>query len=366
MRLAFALLLIHSVLAAEPQDLAQLRSEVLALRKHAQEHRETRGATPDLTVVKHRLRDWVESRLTQFPADGDTIVLAAELHAGLRDTELFCNDDAECFPSSLGFLDEIQVNREREFLIISTAVGIWCGYDYSAYLYQWMGSRWQRRWDNEQNTYTPNGYLPQIIHAIHISRPDRDGDRLLVSLGSRPGCASAFQPVYFRLWRLPANRAPSRPSLDRSELVSVDGDPPIRGVLTADDLSIDFTKGGVGYGSSHKAIRHFTISGAVAKQTDPIAPTPRDFVEEWLSLPWEESAQRSESPALKEWHFKLHHTDDMGDFPDPPLRCASTPDLWQIATHLHETPKVYYLVRWREPLQFTMVGISDQAFPSCN
>lgn len=361
-RLALGLVLLQCAWA---QEFAVVRAEVLALRQHAQEHRETRGATPELTLVKHHLREWVESRLARFPSTGNPILLAAELHAGLRDAQMFCDDDAACFPSSLGFLDEIQVSREREFLIITTAVGIWCGYDYSAYVYQWTGNRWQRRWENEQNTYTPKGYLPQIVHTVQISESDGKGDRLLLSLGSKPGCASAFQPVYFRLWRLPANGTPARLLLDRSELVSVDNDPPLRGLLTTSAVTIEFTRGGVGYGSSHKAVRHFEIGGSSVKQTGPIAPTPRDFVEEWTSLPWDQSGPRSESPALKSWHGRLYREDGMGDFPDPPQLCAGEPGLWQVATHLHEMPKVYYLVREHDPSDFRMVDVSDRAFPAC-
>lgn len=55
----------------------------------------------------------------------------------------------------------------------------------------------------------------------------------------------------------------------------------------------------------------------------------------------------------------------MGDYPDPAMRCMSNAELWQIGTHLHEAPKLYYLVRWRQPYNFSMVGISDSPNPDC-
>ena len=48
------------------------------------------------------------------------------------------------------------------------------------------------------------------------------------------------------------------------------------------------------------------------------------------------------------------------------MRCAGGGELWQVATHLNEAPTIYYLVRWREPFSFTMVGISDSPYPDCN
>ena len=368
-RLVLALILgclgLSAPLSGQDKQLAAVRVTLLSLRQHPNDHRETRGATPQLTVVKHQLRDWIEFHLSTLPRTGKEKALAEELHAGLRDAELFCNDESLCFPSSLGFLDDIQVSRDDEFLMFQTAVGIWCGYDYSAYVYQWIGSGWRRVWQSEQDAYTEKEYLPQIIHAVHISAPDAARNRLVLTLGSKPGCASAFQPVYYRVWRISENPQTSRLLLQESELANVGGDPPIRGKVGPDDVLVGFEVGGTGYGSSHQAVRHYEVRASAVRQVDPIATTPRDFVEEWLSLPWTQSASRSESPALKEWYSKLHRDDGMGDFPEPAVHCTS-PDLWQIATHLHELPEMYYLIRWRQPYRFTMSGVSDRPYPDCS
>src|SRR5579862_4555871 len=116
-RLAFVLLLSGLALPAQDNQLSALRATVLALRQHPEDHREIRGASPELTVAKHQLRDWIESRLSQFPENGDEAALAVEFHAGIRASQLFCNDDNDCIPSALGFVDEVLVNREREFLM---------------------------------------------------------------------------------------------------------------------------------------------------------------------------------------------------------------------------------------------------------
>ena len=55
----------------------------------------------------------------------------------------------------------------------------------------------------------------------------------------------------------------------------------------------------------------------------------------------------------------------MGDFPGPTLRCSGNPDLWQVSTHLHDAPEMYYLVRWRPPDHFAMAGVSVHPYPDC-
>lgn len=366
MKVILALLFLGLPLSAQDSGLAALRVTIMSMRQQPNASRQTRGATPELTTAKHQLRDWIESLLTKFAENGDEAALSETIHAGIRDAKLFCVDfNLECYPSNRGFLDEVQVNRENGFLTVRTAVGIWCGYDYSAYVYRWTDNRWRRIWENEQNIYTEKNYRPQMLHAVQISDPDAGGNRLLMTLGSQPGCASAFQPVYYRVWPMNARYEVQKPILDGSEIANVGSEPPVEGQVLPDDVFLEFTAGGTAYGESHKAVRHFEVRGGRARQVDPIAPTARDFVEQWLSAPWSQSAARSESPSLQPWHAKLHRDDMMGDFPDPAMRCTSGMGLWQIGTHLHEGPKTYYLVRFKEPYHFTMAGVSDRPYPDC-
>jgi hypothetical protein len=361
------LLLLCPVLlcAAGTQDaqLAAVGKTVLSLREYAQAHPDFRGAVPDVTVAKHQIRDWIESRLASFPQNGDVATLSDYFHTGIESAKLFCDDESDCIPTALGFLDEIEVTRDREFLVVATAVGvgIWCGYDNSAYVYQWKDGKWQRVWENEQDDYSKDAYHPQMLHSIHISDPAEDGTRLILTLGSRTGCLAAFKNFYYRVWRT----GTADPILDKSEILNDEGEPPVIGKLTPNDFLIEFSAGGTGYGFPHKALRHYEIHGTSVTQTDPIAPTPRDFVEEWLTAPWQESAARSDSPALREWHMKLHREDSQGDYPEPALSCTNDPSLVEITTHLEELPKHYFLVRAKQPLHFTMADISDKPFADC-
>ena len=362
------LLAIILFLAAPRQDpqLAAVRATLMSLRDSYGENQKTRGAAADLTVAKHQLRDWVESHLTKFGQNGDTLALAQQMHNEIDAAQLYCVDEAdECFDNSLGYLDDVKINREGEFLIIRTAIGIFCAFDYSAYVYTWKPGGWQRVWENEQNTYSEKEYLPQIIYAVHISVPDKQGNRLVMTLGSRSGCTPAYLPVYYRVWQMNSDYRTGAALLDGSETALDDGYPPIQGRVGPEDVLVGFSMGGVAYGDFHRAVRHFEIRDQHALQVDPIATTPRDFVEEWISADWAQSSGHSESPSLKQWHEKLHRTDGVGDFPDPAMRCTTSPDLWQIGTHFNESPKTYYLVRWRPPYDFKMTGISDQPFAGC-
>jgi hypothetical protein len=359
-----ALLAVLAVQASQPSLLTGLGPALHSLRDHLAEHKSTFGATPDLTVAKHRLRDWVDSRLAGAGADLDVITFGGMLHRELADANLFCTDlQDECDWNFLGYVDDVRLTRSGGFLTIVTAVGIYCGYDESAYVYTFTAGKWQRLWEHERNTYTDTGYLPQTVHDVQISEPDAAGTRLVLSLGSQTICGGAFKDLYARAWRLDA-AGESALALDWTAHAN-DTYPPLQGRVFPDAVLFQFTTGGLLSGDVHTAVRRFRIDGTVAAQMDPVASLPRDFVAEWLSAPWSESRTRSASASLEARHKELSRSDGVGDTPESTRRCSSAPDLWQVATHLYEKPKRYFRVRWSDGYRFTLVDVSEKPFPDC-
>jgi len=357
-----ALLVLQTPPVAAPP--ASLPATLRNLRAHLEEHRATFGATAELTVAKHQVRDWVESRLAGTNDAVDVRAFAGTLHTALSGAGLFCNDlNDECDWNFLGYVDDVRVSRTGGFLAVVTAIGIYCGFDESAYVYAWDGQQWRRVWEHERTTYTPAEYLPQSIHDVQVSAPDASRGRLVMTLGSQTICGGAFKDLYARVWRVDADRQATR-ILDWTAHAN-DAYPPIQGRVLPDDVLFAFTAGGLLSGEVHTAVRHYTVDRGLASPADPVATLPRDFVVEWLSSPWAESRARSESPALEAAHAQLHRGDGVGDIPESTFKCSGEPDLWQVSTHLYEGPKRFYRVRWRSPHAFSMVGISERPYPDC-
>src|ERR1700682_3214791 len=89
------LLLSLPLMAADAEDprLGAIRALLLPMRT-SQLDAKARGATPTLTMVKHQLRDWIESRLS-VQWDGtrwnpDPVVLQEQLNDELSRAELVC------------------------------------------------------------------------------------------------------------------------------------------------------------------------------------------------------------------------------------------------------------------------------------
>jgi hypothetical protein len=344
--------------------LANVRSTLRQLRDQLDEHRPTFGATADLTGAKHQLRDWVETKIGALGENVDIRAFTDDLHNGLAAAGLFCNDfQDECYSNLLGYVDEIRVARDRDFLIVTTPVGINCGFDESAYVYAWNAGRWRRVWKHEQNTYAQADYLPQTIHDVQVSAADGSGRRLLLLLGSQSVCGGSFKDLYARVWQLKADYSADQ-IVNWSEHAN-DGYPPIRGRVLPDDVLFEFISGGIMSGASHKSVRHFKVAAGTATQVDPIAARAHDFVVEWIAMPWERSLKWSASPSLQAAHAAVHRTDGVGDFAEPTLRCAGDGDEWQVGLNMFEGPKRYYRVRSKAPLTYTMAAVSETPYPDC-
>jgi len=329
------LLIVLTLQASPDAALLDLRAALRQMAAQVGRNKATFGATKAMTDAKHRLRAWTERQLARASGDLDVRALNAALHAEFRRASLLCDD---CEQNVLGYVDDVRVSRADSFLVVVTAMGTYCGYDESAYVYQLNGGRWQRTWEHEQNTETPPRYLPQQIHDIQISPQGADGRRLLMELGSQTVCGGSFKDLYARAWRLESGR--STKVLDTT-VFGNDGYPPLLGRVTHDDVLFTYTADGFASGDAHVAVRHFVSGGERMTQADPVAMRPRDFVLEQLPNP-------------------RHY----GDFADPPLRCSAD-DEWQVGTRLFEGPKRYYRVRWRRPFGFALISVSETPYADC-
>ena len=364
---------------ADDPQLTEIHAVLQRVRAEASQHTETRGASPELTTVKHQLRDWIESHLSRLTSDSDDVEKAAlvtQLNAALKQAHLLCSTEPECSSNDqtrLGFLGDIRIDlRQRDsFLVLQTAVGVECGFDESAYVYNWRNAKWKWIWQSEQNHYTKDEYAVQTLHAVLLSPSLNEGTPLVLTLGSAPWCSSNLRSVYYRLWRTYADDYNAKLLLDREETAYLGNhDTPIQGSIGREDALIEFAVASKDPGVHNRpAVRHFVVHGNTVERTGPIALSPRDFAEEWLATPWEESKLWSQPPpsaALQHEHDVVLSGVDNGEFAAT-HHCTDSPDLWQVALDPSDKKKgtSYFLIRWQPPYRFTMVRVADHASPSC-
>jgi hypothetical protein len=371
-------LLALPLMAQSDPPLAGLRAELELFRTEFPGHSETRGASPRLTTIKHQLRKWIESQLVQLPSDpngddGVETALAGRLNAELKREHLLREGEGTGIDdgwSRVGLLGDIRLDykQRQAFLVVRTAVEVNCGFDESAYLYHWQNGRWSRIWETEQNTYTKDEYKVQLIRAVLVSPNfNETSPYYVLTLGTEPWCSSNWHDVYVRLWSLSSSGREPKLLIDKSEWAFLGGhDIPVQGSVGRNDALIEYTVGSIDLGVfGREAVLHYSLTTDRAERIDPVALSPRDFVDEWLAEPWELSRLRSQPSALAALR-QAHHDSGRDEFIQPTRHCR-TPDLWQVGLGSTEGKKgpIYYLVRWRPPYHFTMLQVSQHPFPTC-
>ena len=209
-----------------------------------------------------------------------------------------------------------------------------------------------------------------------ISPYNKGNDYVLLTLGLQSGCSSGWHDIYFRAFRLGPDPL-AAPLVEGDESAYIAVDRPIEGSVTRDDVLVEYTIRSIDAGvHSREAVRHYRIDGDQVRRTDPLALSPRDFVDEWLTHDWRAAAFWSESAnraSARDWHKKLHKDFVAGEFIYPTTHCADAPDVWQVGVDFSDPPTApdaepkgtYFLVRWQPPYQFTMVDVSDRSSPAC-
>jgi len=373
--IGLALVLVCNGSAQTDSRLTALHETLQSLHVQAGVSGVNPGGGPKLTLAKHQLRDWIESQLGPVEKEGDETKASERINNALEKVSLAPSDE-----NLLGSLGAVGLRWESGLLIVITRVGIVCEQDESVYGFKRIDSKWQRIWESEQNDY--QNYTPQHINAVHIWQSyegrKQTGPAYILTLGNGWGCASAWHRVYYRIWRVDSSGSTS--------LVDESGDGYLRGqsyivgsIVNSPmnfsgpvDAIIEFTQSSVDAGvHNREAVRHFLIEGDRVRRVAPVALSPRDFVDEWMTHPWSESQEWSLSPDLSMWHQKLHADFVGGDFLGDTMHCQ-TPDLWQVGFEPHDAkrnfepePNVYFLIRWTPPYGFSLASVSDSPWPRC-
>jgi hypothetical protein len=383
---ALALLLCLAVpVRAEEADLAPLAAQLAALRALPPNRLGERDGAPELTVAKHLLRDWVEANLVSVDNADDARQLEQPLNDRLRAADLTCDsvsdphgkrcDDQADGPlfSARGYLGSIRVMLPEAggHLVLTTAAGIECGYDESAYVYERRDGAWHRIFESERNDYTKDGYRPQNFEQVLVSPKESGKQPLVLTTSISPWCSSNWQAVYYRLFRVTPDRAAAPALLDRQEGIYAGVDQPVRSSLGRDAALIEFQDGSIDLdGFTRTVVRHFRI-GADDKvvRVAPFAFTPRAIVDEWLVRPWVESAlftapaSRSRLQAL---HRRLHRDHIAVEYAEDGGRCRNDPTLWVIGvTPEHAAAPLYFRLRWVAPFDFTVLDIGPRKPAGC-
>lgn len=366
----FSLVLAALPLAAtaEPSSLA---ATLIVARSHCRAPQAERGLTAtDRRDIDSGLTRWLDDRLAAAPRAADPDLLQQELMVSLGPQE----GDGSCViePDSQDGIAmlSVGVRREGPYLLVHSRVGIACGTDDAAALYQWDGTGWRRFWRSRDGL---GAAPPQRLAQVQAD----PSTGLVMALGHDVWCTSNWRQISLRLWRVAPGRTPLV-LLDRSDFAFMaEGNGPLTGRLEGPDLYVDYLAASVDVARhSRPAVHHYRFAEGRLRRLDPFARTPADFVDEWLSQPWPGAATLT-VPAAHDTVQRLHALlrgrggapSQSGEFQGEAQRCRRDPTLWQVRMAFADLPprrrNVAFLLRWTPPDRFRMVAARFRPWPDC-
>jgi hypothetical protein len=398
-KLLLCLPLLVFAMPAEAADLSALTAALAKVRATHGVNRD-RDAGPELNTVKHALRDWIEPQLPAAPqanaAGGgylldpqDLTALGVRLSAELDAAGLTCGHKgalhADCgdpngMENERGYVDRVRVTRfdNDHYLLVVTGVGVLCGFDESAYLYDQDAShRWRLLLSIEQDKYDA-GYAPENFLAIDVSPSDVAWNDptpppLVTAVGTGPWCSSNWRGLNTRLWRTTHATQKPHPILDREDELYIGYDFVAAARLTQDSLLVQFTGGSI---DGDVLIRTHVIHYAIGEKDRltriaPVALNPGDFFEEWATSPWAEASKWLAPGVSRRALARLHASKFPAEFDGPPKQCRRDPGLWQVnfadtGTPADKTGPRHVLIRWAAPYDFSLVAVGEHPFAGCD
>jgi hypothetical protein len=346
--------------AGDLDAIRETQKKLLAMRG---QNPDTRGAVPELTVLKHQLREWAEFRIANWGQNPDLEALTASLNAQFGETEPTPGDGQDF----LGDIAPFEVSRpsgDTTWLQLVIGVGVECEFDHSLYLYDWRDGGWKRRYELEQNDYAR--YVPRTYDHVEVSPLDAAGDRLILTVANTWGCASSWQSLLYRLARFGSQ---TTTLIDGSNVTFLDDDPGRAARLEKDGALIEFPGESIDLRLLIRPhVLHFRVEGDRARRTEPLALTAQDFVDEWIGSNWAEIAEWT-NPALREQHAAFSKPEATWEFAAL-QRCVEPAGQWQIEADREdnksgEVHKYYFLVAQKVAYSFLMIDISSESQPGC-
>ncbi|MGH6882756.1 MAG: hypothetical protein ACREFM_17685, partial [Hypericibacter sp.] len=116
-------------------------------------------------------------------------------------------------------------------------------------------------------------------------------------------------------------------------------------------------------------VRHFAVEGDQVSRVAPIALSPRDFVDEWMTSPWGLASSWSKAEArrqLETWHERLQAERHSVYYEFGPIHyCSGGTARYQVELKSDDPGSDVYLRLEGSPSAFDMIAIATKPDPSC-
>jgi hypothetical protein len=319
-----------SAFAADLETIRQTQAKLITLRPKGDITYPLPDPPPELAELKHQIRDWAEEKIAKLRRDVDLAGATSQIDGELSLAQIKHGDEPD-----LGDIEGIRLEHakgdESWMALETTVVEGLCTRNTSVYLYEWQRGGWTRRFELEERI--------EGVGHVEVGALDAYQNRFVLVLGNSFGCASNWQQLSYRIFRIGS---------EQQEVLSGEEtffDFEYQGKLEPSGALIEFAGEGIEGGFVSRHVLHYAIEGNVAKRIEPIALLPQDYVEEWIR------ANR------QQWSWQL----------DLVQRCPGNAARWQVGASRDgdDDSTLFFLVDDLGDHRYRFQGVSEERQPGC-
>ncbi len=334
-----------------------------------------------ITAMKESLGNFVNAYMRCSPPTPDPERIKRELSDAARAFKLPVGSmSEEEAPPDLGKYGfqlwfDVQAAQQNRLISIAATFDIECADDTVLFIFSPDGNSWKEvvRWQNKPYTSVKDAFWS---FDSRISPPDESGNWYVATKHIAPWCNSIWSNIGYEILRPRAGDVNPKVLLSGSDSMWWGSEDYGTLNVTTKEFDVRFHSTSIDGGIHNRVwIRHFTISGDTVTRIQPVAVSPRDFVDEWLVSPWKTAidwSSTSASEQLKQAHEsisqRMKSPDRLLEF-NSVYRCSEARSRYQIELDEDTGPKFdishpfYFQVVGNA--SYTMTEVSDMPDPKC-
>ncbi|MGO9589338.1 MAG: GspH/FimT family protein [Candidatus Acidiferrales bacterium] len=257
---------------------------------------------------------------------------------------------------------------------VTANFSIKCGSDTVLLIFSPSNELWKEvlRWQKKAYATVAGGTL---AFDYGISPANDAGQWFLVTRDVAPWCSSTWSDIRYSVLRPTPDPDHPKTLFSGSDFMWWGNDDFGTLIVQKDEFDLRFHSASIDAGIHNRVwIRHYSVIGDAVRRNQPVAVSPRDFVDEWIVSPWQQASQWSSNPELRQahaaWSRREKSATSLLEYYSV-QRCAdSPPEHYQVEVAEETGPKFetarsfYFQVRGNG--DYTMLRISDKSDARCS
>jgi hypothetical protein len=269
--------------------------------------------------------------------------------------------DSGKYGSELWF--EVKVAPEQRLIAVKAGFSIACGSDSMLMVFAPGENSWREvvRWQSQ-----PYKTITGAFQAFNfgISPPDESGHWYVVAHSIMPWCSSTWSSIRYAVLRPSGDPLQPKVLLSRSDSMWWGNDDLGKLVVERNSFDLRFHSNSIDGGVHNRVwIRHYAVRGDVVRRTQPVAVSPRDFVDEWIVSPWPAASAWSSQQSweqLREMHGTLHRLRRGLEFQSI-QKCSRTPSTVQVGVNDEDDDMFYFTIAGNGTFQMKSISTSPDS-----